>query len=232
MDADERTPLQQSPTVSEDEPCLENPLVVELRRLEDEASKGSLLARFQVIDLRVSALIFRWSPNKFMEGILAIGCLLFSMFGLLLWVPLWLLFVPHPFAFKDSSFVYPITVGVCWASYALIKALTQRERPKREFLGGRGLQLDFEHVDANHSCPSGDTAQAVVFVVVFWSEVSSHGGSALSTDYWADLALLLVPMWVALGRVYFGRHHVGDTILGASLGAAVSVATLAVIGKW
>ena len=86
----------------------------------------------------------------------------------------------------------------------LLKRFFGRLRPSDRIRVLRTFNLrSLEH---NFSLPSGDSAQAALWAcLAAWT-------------YHSPLPLLIVPATM-VGRVYFGAHYLGDTIVGAAIGA-------------
>ena len=86
-----------------------------------------------------------------------------------------------------------------------MKKTLRRRRP--QVLGiKRYFQLSKKE-SGTWSMPSGDTAQAAL-----WAGLIQM---VFQTNY----SLMVIPL-VALGRIYFHCHYIGDTIVGASVGYA------------
>lgn len=185
---------------------------------------SKLLAR----DVVLSRSIWQWSPGPVVDVILAGGCLAFFQFAVPVWCIAWCLLVPWPVAFKPASFAYPAAVIGTFLATTGMKACFQRNRPNAaEELGKRWFYLTFETVNMHHSFPSGDASQGGCFGYAAWWQfvVKSNNGSTEAILLTCGLFLLLnlvLPMWVAMGRIYFGRHHVLDTVAGAGVGIGVS----------
>jgi len=163
--------------------------------------------RMDALDKKLSGYIFRASPGKVMDVIIAIGCLSFSYFGFPLWIVLYVVIY--------ESYLYALCVLVSIVVTQIFKRCFKRPRPKLSELGHRWFYLQFEDVSAHHSFPSGDTAQAAVFAVTL----------GYTVDSWYFLGLFTVVPYAALGRIYFGRHYIGDTVGGALTGVAIGYFT-------
>lgn len=106
------------------------------------------------------------------------------------------------------------------AAFIVVTAVVGRDRPDV-------LQLDGSPVGS--SFPSGHTAAAAAYaavaVVVFWH----------TRKRWARVLIvlftLLVPIIVALSRMYRGMHFLSDTIAGAALGGAAVALTAVVLAR-
>jgi len=77
--------------------------------------------------------------------------------------------------------------------------------------------INLRHHETNCSMPSGDTAQSAIFVTflsfylpAFWQFL---GGTKFSIKW---------VMCIAFARIFYHCHYVGDTIIGAALGASVA----------
>jgi undecaprenyl-diphosphatase len=101
---------------------------------------------------------------------------------------------------------------VCTAAYKMLKRSTSRLRP---FQALRQIEPGAAPLDA-YSFPSGHTLHAVAFTLV-------------ALAYWPWLAALLVPftLLTAASRVALGLHYPSDVLAGASLGAGIAAASLA-----
>jgi len=165
------------------------------------------LNRLDALDKKMSNYIFKSSPGKVMDVIIAIGCLAFSYFGFPLWIVLYVVIY--------ESYLYALCVLVSIVVTQIMKRCFKRKRPKLSDVGERWFYLQFEDVSANHSFPSGDTAQAAVFAVTL----------GYTVDYWYFFGLITIVPYAALGRIYFGRHYIGDTIGGAITGIAIGYIT-------
>lgn len=99
--------------------------------------------------------------------------------------------------------------------YKALKGRLVRERP---YVGLVGIECAMAPLD-RYSFPSGHTLHAVLFTV-------------LATHHVPELALLLVPFaaMVAASRVVLGLHYPTDAIAGATLGAALARAAIAIAG--
>jgi membrane-associated phospholipid phosphatase len=99
----------------------------------------------------------------------------------------------------------------CLVTLALttfFKFFVGRYRPAPHVLPFRKVNL--RSLENNHAMPSGDSAQAGVFMV------------ALAMAWQQPLLLLAIPLTM-FGRVYFGCHWIGDTIVGSVMGGLVSL---------
>eukprot|EP01084_Bolivina_argentea_P110810 197799_1 len=155
------------------------------------------------IDKKLSSYIFKFSGGKILDVFIAIGCLAFSYFGFPLWIVIYIIIM--------QSYLYALCVLVSIVVTQIMKRCIKRSRPKISDLGQRWFYLSFEDVSTEHSFPSGDTSQSAVFAVTL--------GYSLDSDYF--YLLFCVTPFVALGRIYFGRHYIGDTVAGALTGVAV-----------
>lgn len=136
----------------------------------------------------------------------------------------YIVFVP---AFVFSAYVIPLVLLAtyffmpirawteallgCLATLAFttaLKLLFARIRPAPHVLPPRRFNL--RSLEKNHAMPSGDSAQAGMFCTML----------AL---YFGQLALLLGIPATQFGRIYFGCHWIGDTIVRATMGAAIAL---------
>ena len=104
-------------------------------------------------------------------------------------------------------------------AYLAVTNLVHRQRPFVEQLEQRRQGASF---------PSGHTAAAVVLYILIAVVVTMYVTNVLARRLaWA--AVVLVPVVVALSRIYRGMHHPTDAAAGALMGAGcVIVALLAV----
>jgi undecaprenyl-diphosphatase len=106
------------------------------------------------------------------------------------------------------------------AAFIVVTTIVGRHRPDVPRLDGSPVGSSF---------PSGHTAAAAAYLaivaVVFWH----------TRQRWARwlvaVVTLLVPVIVALSRMYRGMHFLSDTVAGAALGVASVVLTVTVIGR-
>jgi undecaprenyl-diphosphatase len=107
------------------------------------------------------------------------------------------------------------TAGIaCTLLYRLLKQGTLRPRPfeVHAHIAAGATPLD------RFSFPSGHTLHAVAF-------------SLVACAYYPELAALLVPatLAVAASRLVLGLHYPSDVLAGAAIGAAVALASLALV---
>ena len=104
-------------------------------------------------------------------------------------------------------------------AYLAVTNIVHRQRPFVEQLEQRRQGASF---------PSGHTAAAVVLYTLIAVVVTMYVTNVLARRVaWA--AVVLVPVIVALSRIYRGMHHPTDAVAGALMGAGcVIVALLAV----
>eukprot|EP00483_Globobulimina_turgida_P013757 UN13783 len=146
-----------------------------------------ILSKINQFDQKLSSYIFKWSPGKFFDLLMAIPCLAFSYFGFPLWIVVYI--------FIMKSYLYGYCVLISIVVTQIMKRCFKRTRPNISELGQRWFYLSFEDVSAEHSFPSGDTSQSAVFGVTL----------GISVDYYYYFALFCVTPFGALGRIYFGR---------------------------
>jgi len=89
-----------------------------------------------------------------------------------------------------------------------LKGVFLRWRPDPETIGSRRINL--RRALKNHSFPSGDSAEAGCW------------GACVAIATNSKWPLLATPLTM-FARVYYGAHYVGDTIVGAALGASVAI---------
>jgi undecaprenyl-diphosphatase len=103
--------------------------------------------------------------------------------------------------------------------YFAVTSAVHRQRPFVEQLEQRRQGASF---------PSGHTAAAVVLYSLIAVVATMYVKSALVRRV-AWVAIVVVPIVVALSRIYRGMHHPTDAVAGALMGAGcVLVALLAV----
>ncbi len=117
---------------------------------------------------------------------------------------------------RPTAFVVATVVGV-FALYVLTVTVDPRPRPPVKILDP-GL-------DPMHSFPSGHTGAAVavygLVVVLVWTY-------ARSARWWVA-PLLLVPLLVAVSRLYAGVHHLSDVLTSVLYGSVWLTATTVVL---
>jgi membrane-associated phospholipid phosphatase len=121
----------------------------------------------------------------------------------------------HVFAFVVGA------IAVEVATYRVTSLVVHRQRPSVP-------RLDPEHLPVNQSFPSGHVAASVVVYVGLALLISSRvRDRRLLIPVWA-LAIVL-PLLVALSRMYRGMHHPLDAAFGVLMGlAALAIALFAV----
>ncbi|OUR88657.1 hypothetical protein A9Q81_23235 [Gammaproteobacteria bacterium 42_54_T18] len=100
------------------------------------------------------------------------------------------------------------------AIYKSLKSKLVRERP---YISFRDLSCGTPPLD-QYSFPSGHTLHAVSFTVV-------------CIYFFPLLAVLLIPIsiLIAISRVVLGLHYPTDVVMGALIGAVISISTIKVI---
>jgi undecaprenyl-diphosphatase len=106
------------------------------------------------------------------------------------------------------------------AAFIVVTTIVGRQRPDVARLDGSPVGSSF---------PSGHTAAAAAYLaivaIVFW-----HTRKRWAR--WLVAAVTaLVPVVVALARIYRGMHFLSDTIAGAVLGTGSVVLTVLVLGR-
>lgn len=86
-----------------------------------------------------------------------------------------------------------------------MKKVAKRPRPDPQLVVHR--RWNVRGLLKNFAFPSGDSAQAGVFAVFI---TIVHKNIIYS---------LVIPPFAMLGRVYFGCHYFGDTVIGVLIGA-------------
>jgi undecaprenyl-diphosphatase len=108
--------------------------------------------------------------------------------------------------------LHMIIVGLfCTLLYRLLKKGTLRPRPYEVHAHIAAGAVPLDHF----SFPSGHTLHAVAFALV-------------AAAYFPELAVLLVPVTIAVAasRIVLGLHYPSDVLAGATIGAAVALASL------
>lgn len=121
------------------------------------------------------------------------------------------------------------TLGVLLTTDRM-KTWTHRLRPAPYVLSKRLLNL--RSLERTHALPSGDSAQAALWATLIYCRLKQAcaGGAedaardvlhpvAQASALHAARIFLLVPA-VMFGRVFYGCHWVGDTLLGSAVGFA------------
>ena len=162
---------------------------------------GGVLGTFDDIDRKISDKIAVLEFGILIECLIIIPTVMFSPVG----IPLFIAF--NIFYYRSFVFLVSMVLGLIFSEG--IKKIAQRPRP--ELQGHKPLNITqyLMHVDS-FSMPSGDTLQAAVFAVV----CAQH----LNLSQWM---YVFIP-WAAFGRVYWGNHWLGDTIVGALIGSTVT----------
>lgn len=115
-----------------------------------------------------------------------------------------------------------VVVPLILEALCFITVTTLVARPRPDV-----VRLDTSPVGSSY--PSGHVGAAVsyaaIVVVVFW-HTRHHWMRAL-----AVVIGVLVPVWVALSRMYRGMHYFSDVVFGALLGGASVVATAIVLRR-
>lgn len=70
--------------------------------------------------------------------------------------------------------------------------------------------FNLRSLEKNNAMPSGDSAQSALFCTL------------LALQFGQPRLLLGIPATM-FGRVYFGCHWIGDTMVGASIGAVIAL---------
>jgi membrane-associated phospholipid phosphatase len=116
--------------------------------------------------------------------------------------------------------VLTVSLVIEAAAFIVVTTIVGRHRPDVPRLDGSPVGSSF---------PSGHTAAAAAYVaitvVVFWH----------TRNRWARwivaVVTALVPVIVALSRMYRGMHYLSDTVAGAILGLGSVVLTVVVLGR-
>jgi membrane-associated phospholipid phosphatase len=103
----------------------------------------------------------------------------------------------------------------------LLKRLTGRHRPELYTPRQDLLHYNFRSKETNLSMPSGDSAQAAAF----WTFVNTQLGLPLG------LAVVMTGCTM-YARVYFMCHFIGDTLVGAAIGSAISLSVNHFLGVY
>eukprot|EP01083_Nonionella_stella_P222153 793048_1 len=157
--ADQSEPLisvveYDSASSHDDDIALDNGSITRRQRCHCLKLIGNKLNKW---DKTLSSYIFRASPGKCVDVLMAFPCLAFSYFGFPLWIVLYVIIM--------QSYLYALCVLVSIVVTQIMKRCIKRNRPKKDDLGHRWFYLEFEDVSPEHSFPSGDTSQSAVFAV-------------------------------------------------------------------
>lgn len=161
-----------------------------------------ILNKLDDIDRALSNRIADLRLGKFINAIIVIPTLMFSPIG----IPIFI--VVTIFYFRTFGFLVAMLLGLVFSEG--IKKMAQRPRPQLQYDKPLNITQHLMHVDS-YSMPSGDSLQSAVFAVI----VAYH----LQLTDWA---YIFIP-WAAFGRVYWGNHWIGDTIVGAFIGFMASL---------
>ncbi|NTU46414.1 phosphatase PAP2 family protein [Candidatus Roizmanbacteria bacterium] len=160
----------------------------------------------QNLDSQLSHLIFQFIPHTSLTDIL------FSFLSLKgNSIVIWLLLLGILFLFEEKRnkkfLVYFITTFVITSFIVIgIKDVIKRPRPCHVF-----QPIVSYHCPTDASFPSAHAAAAFASALIFAYFDKKRAG------FYYGLAFL-----IALSRVYFGYHYVGDVVGGGVLGIAVS----------
>ena len=120
--------------------------------------------------------------------------------------------------FEPMVLVVSLTIEA--AAFIVVTTIVGRHRPDVPRLDGSPVGSSF---------PSGHTAAAAAYLaiaaVVFW-----HTRKRWARGFVA-VVTVLVPVVVALSRMYRGMHFLSDTVAGAILGVGAVVLTVMVLGR-
>lgn len=127
------------------------------------------------------------------------------------------------------------TLALLWTTDRM-KRWIHRLRPAPYVLSKRLLNL--RSLERTHALPSGDSAQAALWATLLYcrlKQACAQGAGDGAEDILHPVAqasalhaariFLLVPC-VMFGRVFYGCHWIGDTLLGAAVGFAWAAALL------
>jgi membrane-associated phospholipid phosphatase len=107
-------------------------------------------------------------------------------------------------------------IAVEAATYRLTTILIHRDRPH---------VVRLEHLPVNASYPSGHTAAAIAVYCGLALVITSRWSTTwLRVTCWS--LALVVPLFVALARMYRGMHHPLDSIAGVLIGVAALLVAL------
>ena len=120
------------------------------------------------------------------------------------------------------SLLHLVNLVLVLVANEVIKRSIERPRPDHVTVAQRMLDLDGVFL-VKHSCsmPSGDTAQAAAFALTVLHSV----------DYQMAWCWVLLTIPVAgFGRIYFGKHYIGDTLCGALEATLICCAVNGTVG--
>lgn len=161
-----------------------------------------ILGKLNDIDIAISDRIAALELGMLLEIFIIIPTLMFSPVGIPLFIAFNILY------YRSFVFLVSMLLGLVFSEG--IKKIAKRERPALQSQKPLNITQHLMHVDS-FSMPSGDTLQSAVFAVI----CANH----LDLPLWF---YIFVP-WAAFGRVYWGNHWIGDTIVGGMIGTVVSL---------
>ena len=162
---------------------------------------GGLLEKLDYIDAAISNKIASLELGIFIECFIVIPTLMSSPVG----IPLFIAF--NVLYYRSFVFLVSMLLGLIFSEG--IKKMAQRKRPDLQAHKPLNITQHLMHVDS-FSMPSGDTLQSAVFAIVCVYHLE-----------WYLSTFLIIP-WAAFGRVYWGNHWIGDTVIGGAIGMVVS----------
>eukprot|EP01084_Bolivina_argentea_P185263 319491_1 len=169
--------------------------------------KSGCLYSMDRYDKHYSSIIYQAECGSLCELILLIPTFSFSMIG----IPI--LIIIYGVIFK--SILYGLNVLICLICNEIIKRIIKRQRPclikETNLWPWMSAIVNTLTVSHTPSMPSGDTAQSVVFAISIIYTMNYHFVSTYSYLWW--IIVLIIPFTV-FGRVYFGQHYIGDTLVG------------------
>lgn len=125
-----------------------------------------------------------------------------------------------------SSCLYLVTSLTVLVTNEVMKRTIMRSRPNLHSVNSV-MNLDgIFLIKKSSSMPSGDTAQSTVFAVTMIYTMNYYFSEGHMGYWWF---LLTIPI-CGFGRIYFGKHWIGDTICGAAEGILVCLFICGTIG--
>jgi len=176
------------------------------------ANSTELIRRFDAAEERLCVAFNRWSDRNVLRTFFAVVSRLGN--GVFWYV----LILALPFTHGSQGLLHTVQFSVTGIVGVLIyKWLKQRFVRERPYISHLRIRVGTTPLD-RYSFPSGHTLHAVSFATLF-------------VYYFPATALVVVPfaLAVALSRVVLGLHYPTDVGVGATLGAALSTVSIALL---
>eukprot|EP01084_Bolivina_argentea_P148589 259735_1 len=164
----------------------------------------SCLNRLDRNDKYYTSFIQRLELGFFFDTFMLIPTVVYSFIGIAILVII--------YAVLFRSILYLVNSVLCLMANEMIKRTIQRNRPNTDTIADRMVDLDgVLLVKRSSSMPSGDTAQATIFALTMIYTMNYYLSS--TNNMWYCTALTIP--FAGFGRVYLGKHWIGDTLCGA-----------------